>query len=189
MEWLRLKRIDKLDSFIGCQNLDRLDEYVRIIKKLKKIHDELNESHLIELNNYLEARKLDEPTKLLFNDMKKKLYKLEKVREDIGQILITEDNDFSKIRVKQLKNVSDKLNNRDNCFGIEKDINAQKDYPNDPLINEYLKKETQSGKQVIEHLKNNAGRKGKDGALTRHVGDCLNDLINKLELKIGGCFI
>ncbi|CAJ0754931.1 20930_t:CDS:2 [Entrophospora sp. SA101] len=140
MEWLRLKRIDKLDSFIGCQNLDRLDEYVRIIKKLKKIHDELNESHLIELNNYLEARSK----------------------------VITEDNDFSKIRVKQLKNVSDKLNNRDNCFGIEKDINAQK--------------ETQSGKQVIEHLKNNAGRKGKDGALTRHVGDCLNDLINKLEL-------
>ncbi|CAJ0753973.1 1090_t:CDS:2, partial [Entrophospora sp. SA101] len=63
-----------------------LDKYVRIIKKFKKIHDELNESYLIEVNNYLEARKLDEPTKLLFNDMKKKLYKLEKVREDIGQI-------------------------------------------------------------------------------------------------------
>ncbi|CAJ0631240.1 7443_t:CDS:2 [Entrophospora sp. SA101] len=63
-----------------------IDKYVRIIKKFKKIHDELNESYLIEVNNYLEARKLDEPTKLLFNDMKKKLYKLEKVREDIGQI-------------------------------------------------------------------------------------------------------
>ncbi|CAJ0849295.1 10910_t:CDS:2, partial [Entrophospora sp. SA101] len=48
--------INKLDSFIRCQNLDRLDEYGRIIKKLKKIHEELNESHLIELNNYLEAR-------------------------------------------------------------------------------------------------------------------------------------
>nr|CAG8487269.1 8804_t:CDS:2 [Entrophospora candida] len=109
---------------------------------------------------------------------------------DIAKV-ITEDSDLSKITVKQLKNVSDILNNKDNCFGIEKDINARKgwiplkDYPNDPLIKDYLKKETRSGKRVIEHLKNNVihmqKETGKDGALTRHVGDHLNDLINKLE--------
>ncbi|CAH1769243.1 570_t:CDS:2, partial [Entrophospora sp. SA101] len=37
-------------------NVMLLDKYVRIIKKFKKIHDELNESYLIEVNNYLEAR-------------------------------------------------------------------------------------------------------------------------------------
>ncbi|CAJ0845324.1 7354_t:CDS:1 [Entrophospora sp. SA101] len=55
MEWLKLKRINKLGSFIRCQNLDRLDEYGRIIKKLKKIREKLNESHLIAHNNYYEA--------------------------------------------------------------------------------------------------------------------------------------
>nr|CAG8605879.1 12043_t:CDS:1 [Entrophospora candida]CAG8642232.1 8575_t:CDS:1 [Entrophospora candida] len=109
---------------------------------------------------------------------------------DIAKV-ITENHDLSKITAKQLKNVSDKLNNEDNCFGIEKDTNARKsriplkNYPNDPLINEYLKKETQNGKQVIEHIKKNVmhmqKEKGKNGALTRHVGDHLNDLINKLE--------
>ena len=29
MEWLRLKRINKLDNFIRYLNLDRLDEYIR----------------------------------------------------------------------------------------------------------------------------------------------------------------
>ncbi|CAJ0895552.1 6439_t:CDS:2 [Entrophospora sp. SA101] len=32
MEWLRLKRINKLDGFIRYLNLDRLDDYIRIHK-------------------------------------------------------------------------------------------------------------------------------------------------------------
>ena len=42
MEWLRLKRINKLDGFIRYLNLDRLDEYIRIYKNLIKIREDLN---------------------------------------------------------------------------------------------------------------------------------------------------
>ena len=88
MEWLRLKRINKLDSFIRCLHLDRLDEYIRIHKNLIKIRDDLNIKYnkaqiiFIEAQDKLpytyheygdeEYDDADEETKKLFIDMQEK---------------------------------------------------------------------------------------------------------------------
>src|SRR6185369_2941463 len=89
MEWLRLKRINKLDSFIRCLHLDRLDEYIRMHKNLIKIHKDLNIEYNKAVIIFIEAQDklpftyfeygdeeydvVDEETKKLFTDMYEKL--------------------------------------------------------------------------------------------------------------------
>ena len=89
MEWLRLKRINKLDSFIRCLHLDRLDEYIRMHKNLIKIHKDLNIEYNKAVIIFIEAQDklpftyfeygdeeydvVDEETKKLFIDMYEKL--------------------------------------------------------------------------------------------------------------------
>jgi len=120
MEWLRLKRINKLDGFIRYLNLDRLDEYIRIHKNLIKIREDLTAEYIKAKNTYNKAQDklpytyfeygdeeyddVDEETKQLYIDMQEKFITMQHILNDtnIAQNEIERFESFVLLRIKVL---------------------------------------------------------------------------------------
>jgi len=102
---------------------------------------------------------------------------------DVAKIIL-KGKELQNITVKELKKVSDYLNNKNNCFKIDANRDIRKGKVNletyfmDSMVTEYLNDETSNGKTVRHYITKNVERMmNDDNDLAKFVGNYLNERV------------
>ena len=117
---------------------------------------------------------------------------------DVSRIIINSKRSLKKVSAAELYKISNYLNNKYNCFKIDKALNRKKgqiqleDYHLKKYMVEYWEEKTEDGKTVGEHVGKNIRRMKKEGGLYKEVGQYIEehvvDKFNKSSGRSSSCF-